>query len=140
MGEDGLATAAKPRDNGVMRAPVLTLKRARRLRRTLTPPEVALWARLRSRQPGRPAFRRQHPVGPYILDFYCAKARLAVEIDGFVHQTEGRPEHDIRRTAWLGSQGVDVLRIPAAEVFRDRDGTVAHIWDQVWTRLRAVGL
>ena len=134
-----MVEGAKLRDNSAMRAPVLTLKRARGLRRSMTPPETALWSSLRSRQPGRPAFRRQHPVGPYILDFYCAKARLAVEVDGFVHETASHPEHDIRRTAWLGSQGIDVMRIPAAEVFRDRDEVIARIWDQVWAKLRAVG-
>ncbi len=123
-----------------MRAPILTHKRARSLRRNLTPPEAALWARLRRRQPDRPAFRRQHPLGPFILDFYCAKARLAVEVDGFVHETADYPERDIRRTAWLKAQGIDVLRIPAAEVFRDADKVASRIWTLVWTRLRAVGL
>ena len=81
--------AAKPRASAdatptgqSMRAPPETIADARRLRRSLSPPEARLWGRLRARAPGTPVFRRQHPVGPYVLDFYCGKARLAVEIDG----------------------------------------------------------
>jgi very-short-patch-repair endonuclease len=65
-----------------VRAPEETMALARRLRRNLSPPEVRLWIRLRERKSGTPVFRRQHPIGPYVLDFFCAKARLAVEIDG----------------------------------------------------------
>jgi very-short-patch-repair endonuclease len=97
----------------IMRAPKETIDNARRLRRALSPPEARLWSRLRARAPGMPAFRRQHPIGPYVLDFYCAKARLAVEIDGMSHDLGDRPQRDIRRDAWLGSQGVTVMRIPA---------------------------
>ncbi len=68
-----------------MRAPVLTQKRARSLRRAMTPPEAAIWLRLRERMPGRLTFRRQHAIGPYILDFYCAALNLAVEVDGSTH-------------------------------------------------------
>jgi very-short-patch-repair endonuclease len=60
----------------------LTHNRAKALRKALSPPEVLLWTRLRDRQPGRPTFRRRHPIGPYIADLHNAKARLVVEIDG----------------------------------------------------------
>src|SRR5271154_4532373 len=99
-----------------MRAPTETVENARRLRRNLSPPEARLWSRLRTRGPGSPVFRRQHPIGPYVLDFYCAKARLAVEIDGIGHDMGGRPQRDERRDAWLKKHGVTVVRIPAAEV------------------------
>jgi very-short-patch-repair endonuclease len=59
-----------------MRAPPRTIAIARKLRRSLSPPEARLWSRLRARAPGTPVFRRQHPIGPYVLDFYCAKAAL----------------------------------------------------------------
>ncbi len=75
-----------------------------------------LWSRLRARSAGVPAFRRQHPIGPYVLDFYCAKARLAVEIDGISHDVEDRPQRDARRDAWLRAQGVTVWRIAAADI------------------------
>jgi very-short-patch-repair endonuclease len=104
-----------------MRAPKKTIKKARRLRRTLSVPEVRLWSRLRERASGKPIFRRQHPIGPYVLDFYCPKAKLAIEIDGLIHDTSGRPERDERRDAWLMQQGVKVMRIPAAELTTDLD-------------------
>ena len=65
-----------------MRASVLTLKCARKLRRMMTLSEVLLWERIRGGRLNGLRFRRQHPIGPYILDFYCASGRLAVEIDG----------------------------------------------------------
>ena len=99
-----------------MRAPKDTIDKARRLRRELSPPEARLWSRLRARTPGAPTFRRQHPIGPYVLDFYCAKARLAVEIDGIAHDLGENPERALRRDAWLADQGVSVMRIPAGEV------------------------
>ena len=67
----------------------------------MTPPELALWMRLRRRAPGPPVFRRQHPFGPYVLDFYCAKAKLAVEADGQSHLMGDRPARDVRREAFL---------------------------------------
>ncbi len=74
-----------------------------------------------------PIFRRQHPVGPYVLDFYCAKARLAVEIDGLSHELGDRPERDARRDAWLNAEGIRVMRIPAVEVGRRIDDVVDGI-------------
>ncbi len=99
-----------------MRAPQKTVGRAQELRRTLSPPEVLLWSRLRQRAPGKPVFRRQHPIGPYVLDFYCAKARLAVELDGMSHDMGDRSERDRRRDAWLKTHGITVLRIPVGDL------------------------
>ncbi|MEJ1968138.1 MAG: DUF559 domain-containing protein [Rhizomicrobium sp.] len=67
---------------GAVRAPILTFKRARALRRKMTLPEILLWQQLRGRKLRGLSFRRQHPVGPYILDFFCASAALAIEVDG----------------------------------------------------------
>ncbi|MGH7247525.1 MAG: endonuclease domain-containing protein [Pseudomonadota bacterium] len=99
-----------------MRAPPKTISNAQRLRRTLSVPEARLWSRLRGRAPGKPVFRRQHPIGPYVLDFYCAKARLAVEIDGVGHDMGDRPQRDIRRDAWLAARGLTVIRVAAGEL------------------------
>ena len=103
-------------DGSIMRASTKTISNARQLRRRLSLPEVLLWNRLRRREGGQPVFRRQHPIGRYVLDFYCAKARLAVEIDGIGHDMGDRPLRDIRRDAWLQARGVMVLRIPAGEM------------------------
>jgi very-short-patch-repair endonuclease len=110
-----------------MRAPTETVATARVLRRNLSPPEARLWSRLRARLPGAPAFRRQHPIGPYVLDFYCAKARLAVEVDGISHDMGDRPKRDLRRDAWLRSEGVSILHIPASEVMRAIEDVVDAI-------------
>ena len=82
-------------------------------------PEVVLWQALRKRRLAGLRFRRQHPIGPYILDFYCPSARLAVEVDGFAHDTAPRVHHDESRQAWLEQRRVTVLRIPASDVLRD---------------------
>ncbi len=74
-----------------------------------------------------PIFRRQHPIGPYVLDFYCAKARLAIEIDGMSHDLADRPQRDIRRDAWLEAEGVTVMRIAAGDVMRSIDDAVDGI-------------
>ena len=110
-----------------MRAPLTTIANARRLRRVLSPPEARLWVRLRQRAAGLPTFRRQHPFGPYVLDFYCAKARLAIEIDGLSHDVGDRPERDLRRDAWFEARGVTVMRIPARELTKTIDGAVDAI-------------
>jgi very-short-patch-repair endonuclease len=66
-------------------------------------------------------FRRQHPIGPYVLDFYCAKAHLAIEIDGISHDMGDQPQRDERRDLWLNKHGITVMRIPAAELNRGVD-------------------
>ncbi|RYB05373.1 DUF559 domain-containing protein [Lichenibacterium ramalinae] len=81
-----------------MDAPRLTVARARRLRRAMTPPELRLWSALRRRPEGR-KFRRQHPLGPYVLDFYCDEARLGVEVDGLAHDLGSAPARDRMRDA-----------------------------------------
>ncbi len=74
-----------------------------------------------------PIFRRQHPIGPYVLDFYCAKARLAIEIDGMSHDLADRPQRDVRRDAWHEAEGVTVTRTAAGDVMRTIDDTVDGI-------------
>jgi len=91
---------------------------ARAQRKASSLPEGLLWRDLR-RKAGGLKFRRQHPVGHYVLDFYCPAAKCGFEIDGFAHDTGGRPEHDIERDAWLADHGVRVERIPAREVLAD---------------------
>jgi len=96
---------------------------ARRLRKDMSLPEVLLWQRLRGRDGGR-KFRRQHPVGGYVLDFYCARARLVIEIDGEAHNRGNRPQRDAVRDMRLTERGLRIVRIAAADVLRDAD-TVA---------------
>src|SRR5689334_12025708 len=103
-----------------MQAPALTVKRTRALRRSMTPPEMRLWVQLRRRGLGL-HFRRQHPVGPFVLDFYCERVRLAVEVDGQAHWLGAAPLRDIERDQWLEARGIRVLRLSAHLVFDDMD-------------------
>ena len=95
----------------------------------MTLPEILLWRALKLRPDGL-KLRKQHRAGDYVLDFYCASARLAIEVDGEVHADFAQAEHDRRRDAWLARRDVRVLRIPAAAVLRDIaavvDGIVAR--------------
>ncbi|WP_343698297.1 endonuclease domain-containing protein [Caulobacter sp.] len=83
-----------------------------------------LWHALRRGGLDGLKFRRQHPIGPYVLDFYCAALRLAVEVDGYNHCIGSRPRRDAVRDQWLSSQGVRTLRLPAHEVMRSVDDTL----------------
>jgi len=103
-----------------------TQRNARALRSEMSLPEVLLWRVLRSRPDGL-KFRRQHPAGPYVLDFFCTSRLLAIEVDGEAHNRGDRPERDQERDAWLLSQGVMVLRIPAVEILRNIDAVVRYI-------------
>ena len=93
-------------------------KKARRLRRELSLPEKLLWVRLRGAEV---RFRRQHPIGHYVLDFYCPAVKLAIEVEGAAHDFGDRPHRDDLRIQWLKSQGIAVLRIPAKDVLADPD-------------------
>lgn len=104
-----------------------TYAQAKRLRRPLTPPEARLWVRLRARRLAGFKFRRQHPVGPYILDFYCVAAKLAVEVDGVHHDNPTQSEHDRKRTIWLARHGIRVVRIAARDVRYELEGVLAFL-------------
>jgi len=72
-------------------------------------------------------FRRQHPIGPYILDFYCPWVKLAVEVDGASHSTEEQAAHDRRRTEWLAQRGIRVIRLRASDVRDEISGVMDFI-------------
>jgi very-short-patch-repair endonuclease len=97
-------------------------------------PEILLWRELR-RRPGGLKFRRQHPSGPYTLDFYCNDARLAVEVDGEAHERGDRPVKDKARDAWLAGAGIETLRIAAIEVLHDLEAVLRAILARAAERL-----
>lgn len=92
----------------------------------MSPSEIRLWRVLRQRPEGL-QFRRQHPFGPVVLDFYCKAAGLAVEIDGLSHDLGDNPERDVQRDRWMRSKGIETVRIPAEEVRKNLDAVVVHI-------------
>ncbi len=99
--------------------PPTIIERAQTLRREMSPPERLLWSRMRGGGLENLKFRRQHPFDPYVLDFYCHEARLAVEVDGWGHNMGGQGERDERRDAFLATKGIRTYRIVAADVFDD---------------------
>ncbi len=106
--------------------PTDTLKRARKLRSEMSLPETILWRELRKRPAGF-KYRRQHPAGPYILDFYCAAAKLAIEVDGHSHDGHVAAKADAARGYFLRSQGVATLRVPVSAVLGNLEGAVLRI-------------
>ena len=100
------------------------VKRARGLRRASTEAEKLLWQKLRARQLGGAKFRRQTPIGPYIVDFASFEHRLVVEIDGGQHNTPQGRQHDLKRTAWLEAQGFRVLRFWNNQVLTNLEGVL----------------
>ena len=99
--------------------------RAQQLRRQMTKPERLLWSCLRDHRTGL-HFRRQHAVGPYVMDFYSAAARLCVEVDGASHEMTS--QHDGQRDAVLLREfGIVTLRVAASNVLKNLDGVVAYV-------------
>ena len=102
-------------------------ERARQLRKDITDSERKLWRKSSKRQLARHRFRRQHPLGPYVVDFVCLHKRFVVEVDGGQHSQPEQQAHDARRTAWLEAQGYRVLRVWNTEVFDNLDGVIETI-------------
>jgi very-short-patch-repair endonuclease len=114
-----------PKAKGHFIAPRI-LQRSRDFRHPLTPPEAKIWQAVRSRQLGV-KIRRQHPIGRFIVDFWCAEARLAIEIDGDTHAAPDQAGYDSTRTAWLEERGYKVIRFRAGEVQRNLEGVLEAI-------------
>jgi very-short-patch-repair endonuclease len=100
-------------------------RRARRLRHEMSDAERRLWRHLRGRQVGDHKFRRQHPLGRYVVDFVCLEAGLVVEVDGGQHAEQR--DYDRERTQWLAQRGFRVLRFWNHEVMNDLEGVMAAI-------------
>lgn len=100
-----------------MRSERLATRKAKRLRKNLTEAESKLWRHIRLRQLGGFKFRRQHPVGPYVLDFACPEKKLAIEVDGGQHSECA--DYDSRRSAYLETHGYKVLRFWNSDVLKN---------------------
>ncbi len=104
---------------------------ARHLRQTATDAESLLWSCVRDRRICGCKFRRQHPIKPYILDFYCADLHLSIELDGGQHNSPEGRQRDAARSAFLRKQGIDTLRFTNEEMLRYTDSVLGVIWDRV---------
>jgi very-short-patch-repair endonuclease len=100
---------------------------AKDLRRRMSLPEVLLWSAIKGRKLNGLQFRKQHPIGPYVLDFYCDARKLAIEVDGGNHSFGDRPQRDERRDAWLLERGVRTLRLSASLILDDVDDATRTI-------------
>ena len=103
------------------------LRLARDHRHPLTPAEAKIWARVRNRGLGF-KIRRQHPIWRFIADFYCAEAKLVIEIDGDSHAEPNQEEYDIARTRWLEERSHKVLRISNEDVHRHLEDILNEIF------------
>ena len=101
------------------------IDRARNLRRHSTEAERAFWSQVRNRKLGGYRFRRQVPIGPYIVDFVCPSAKLVVEVDGGQHQE--RIADDDQRTRWLESKGYRMFRVWNSDVLRNVVGVLTAV-------------
>ena len=88
--------------------------------------ELRVWIRLRGRKLDGWKFRRQQPIGPYYVDFYCPAAKLVIEIDGPSHSDEGAA-YDVRRQAWLEAEGYKVVRFPVYDIDDEVEGVIDSI-------------
>ena len=102
---------------------------AKFLRRRLSLPEGLLWRAIKGAKADGLKFRKQHPIGPYVLDFYCDAVRLCVEIDGGSHGFGDRPQKDAQRDTWLPGKGIRTLRMSASLVLDEVDDAVRMIVD-----------
>jgi len=124
---DGKPEAAVKRKTQNAPVPDYIYEICRRLRAELTPSERTLWKALRSKHLGGLKFRRQHPLGRYIADFYCPSAGLVVEIDGLVHDERDQAQYDSIRDEELKSRDLRILRFTVKEVENELGTVLAKI-------------
>jgi very-short-patch-repair endonuclease len=103
-----------------------SLEHARQLRQALTDAEQFVWTRLRGRRFAQYKFRRQVPLGSYVVDFVCFERKLVIELDGGQHTLQRA--YDAQRTGWLESQGFKVVRFWNHDVVQDWETVEEEIW------------
>jgi very-short-patch-repair endonuclease len=121
-------------NNYFLKYPKSTLSKARKLRRNMTEAERKLWRLLRGNRLGV-HFRRQVPLGPYVLDFLCLPAKLVVELDGSQHYHKTGLAFDSKRDAYLQAKGLKVLRFNNTEFFTNPSGVMQSIYEHIQKEL-----
>jgi len=114
------------------RLPPELAARAAALRQGATDAESLLWRLLRSRQLGGAKFRRQHVLGPYIVDFCCLEGRVCVEVDGGQHAEDETAEYDAQRDGYLRTRGFRVLRFWNHDVLTETQAVLETVWDAMF--------
>ncbi|MFD1611756.1 endonuclease domain-containing protein [Sphingomonas tabacisoli] len=110
----------------ILRQPIRQVKRARRLRKEMSLPEVLLWIELRKR-PGDYKWRKQFALDPYTLDFTCLSVRLTIEVDGEAHDRGDQARRDDVRDRFVTEHGFAIIRIPAVEVLKNMEGCIMGV-------------
>jgi len=126
VGDGGRTRNRMPKPTKLHRIPPAILQRSRDFRHPLTPTEAKVWQAVRRRQLGF-KFRRQHPIDRFIADFYCAEARLVIEIDGDSRGEPDQASYDTARIRWLEERGYRVIRFTAGHVEEDLARVVEEI-------------
>jgi very-short-patch-repair endonuclease len=106
------------------------VQKRKELRNNPTEPEVFLWLRLKNNQTGF-KFRRQHSIGPYILDLYCPEKKLCIELDGNQHYLEEGEQSDLIRTKYLNSYGIQVVRFSNLDILQNIEGVLMKIQEEL---------
>ena len=99
----------------------------------MTDAEVILWSHLRRDQFHWLRFRRQHPIGPYVADFVCAKLKFVIEVDGETHHTPEQLLHDMRRREYFESRGWREMRVTNQDVYDNLNEVLELIWRETRT-------
>ncbi len=105
----------------------------RHLRRSLTPAEATLWKALQGLKLAGMKFRRQHSIGNYVVDFYCPKSKLVIELDGEKHFNSMASDYDLRRSESLNRHGIRVIRFENRAVFENAEGVLHAIKEHLTT-------
>ncbi len=105
-------------------------KYSRRLRKEMTEAERVLWSRIRGKQLKGLQVYRQKPIGRFVVDFYCPKAKLVIEVDGGQHYTEELRAKDETRDRYMMTQGLRTLRFSDKEIFENLTGVLEEIWSR----------
>lgn len=108
-----------------------TLRRAKNLRRNLTKAEAILWREFQGGKLNDFKFRKQHPIGPFIVDFACVKQKLVIEIDGATHAEDHQIEYDQRREAYQKLKDWDVVRVTNIDVYENIEGVLMVIAEKL---------
>lgn len=114
-------------------------QRSRDLRKSLTVQEARVWLRVKQRGLHGFKFRRQHPIGPYFVDFYCPKLKLAVELDGGHHYEPAQRAYDLVRQRFIESTGIMVVRYPNNEINSDIDAVLEDLARKLKRRAKELG-
>ena len=111
------------------------IKFRKTLRNNLTPAEATLWKHIKNKQIYNIQWRRQFSVGPYILDFYCPKAKLAIELDGKEHYTIEGDKYDCGRDIFISSKGIKILRYENKEIWESIEQVIEEINKELQLRI-----